>query len=63
MTAAQMVFAAAAALVVVSIALVGIGVGLVAGAGYALIATGGLLGVSAVGAGVLLLREPDGRRA
>lgn len=57
MRAAQIVFAVAAAAVVAAIALVCAGVAVLAGAGWALITAGALIGPSAVAAAVVLLRD------
>ena len=57
MTASQIVFTATVAVVAVAVGLVVAGVSVLFGAGWALIAAGGLLGVSAVGSAWVLLRE------
>lgn len=57
MTAPQAVFTATTAVVVVAIAAVTSGVALLAGVGWALITAGGLSGLCAVGAAVVLLRD------
>lgn len=57
MTAPQIVFTSTAVAVLVAIALVCAGVALLAGAGWALIAAGSLVGPCSVGAAVALLRE------
>lgn len=57
MTAPQLVFASAAVAVVVAVGLVVAGVAMLAGAGWALVAAGGLGGPSAVAGAVALLRD------
>lgn len=57
MNSLQAVFTATAAVVVVAIGLVVAGVAVLAGAGWALIAAGGLLGVGASAVGRLLLHD------
>lgn len=57
MTASQFVFTATVAVVAVAVGLVVAGVAVLFGAGWSLVSAGGLLGVSAVGAGWVLLRE------
>jgi len=60
MTAPQIVFTSTAVAVLVAIALVCAGVALLAGAGWALIAAGSLVGPCSVGAAAALLREGGG---
>lgn len=60
MTAPQAIFAATAGSVVIAVGLVVAGVALLAGLAWALIAAGALLGLSAAGGAVVLLRD-DGR--
>lgn len=57
---APQVFATATALVLIAVAMVSVGVGLIAGIGWALVASGALLGAVAVGGAAALLRE-DGK--
>lgn len=57
MTAAQIVFAATAAAVAVAIVLICTGVAMLAGNGWALVTAGTLIGLAAVGAAVVLLRD------
>lgn len=57
MTAPQVVFAATAVVVVVAMSLVVAGVAVLAGAGWALVSAGTLLGPVAAITGVLLLRD------
>jgi len=57
MTASQIVFTATVAVVAVAVGLTVAGVAVLFGAGWSLVAAGCLLGVSAVGAGWVLLRE------
>ena len=57
MSAAQIVFAATAATVVVAIVLICAGVAVLAGHGWALVTAGALLGPTATGAAVALLRD------
>lgn len=57
MNSLQAVFTATAAVVVVAIGLVVAGVAVLAGAGWALIAAGVLLGAGATAAGRLLLHD------
>jgi len=59
LTAAQLVFVVCAVVVVVSVALVVAGVAVLAGVGWALVSAGGLLGVSAIGGAVVLLRDSE----
>lgn len=62
MTALRAVCAITTIVVLVAIALVVAGVALLAGAGWALIVAGVLLGLSAVACTVVLLRDPGGKR-
>lgn len=57
MTAIQAVFTATVAVVAVAIGLVVAGIAVLAGVGWALVAAGGLLGPTAVGACWAVLRE------
>jgi hypothetical protein len=57
---APQVFATATVLVLAAIAMTSVGVGLVAGAGWALVASGLQLATASVGGAVALLRE-DGK--
>lgn len=57
MSAAQIVFAATAAAVVVAIVLICTGVAMLAGHGWALVTAGTLIGLTAVSAAVVLLRD------
>ena len=59
MTATQAVFTATTAVVVVAIALVVAGVAVLAGLGWSLVVAGSLLGVAALSAAVVLLRDSD----
>jgi hypothetical protein len=60
LTAPQIVFITTAVAVSAAIALVCVGVALLAGEAWSLICAGALIGPTAVGAGVVLLRD-DGR--